>query len=75
MSETIEELEKRYEKYSQEASRSGSNWSEAAERAKDELIAAKQEQIEELSDPQKTREVRGEIEELRQTPKGEVANL
>jgi len=75
MKESIEELEKRYEKYSQEASRSGSNWSEAAERAKDELIAAKQKQIEELSDPQKTRKVRGEIEELRQTPKGEVADL
>jgi predicted nucleic acid-binding Zn-ribbon protein len=75
MSETIEELEKRYEKYSEQASRGESNWSEAAERAKDELIAAKQEQIEELSDPREARKVRGEIEELRQTPKGEVADL
>ena len=75
MSEEIEELEKRYQKYSQQASRSRSNWSKAAERAKDELIAAKQEQIEELADPREARKVRGEIEELRQTPKGEVADL
>jgi hypothetical protein len=74
MTEEIEELEKRYEKYSEQA-RNRSNWSEAAERAKDELIAAKQEQIEELSDPREARKVRGEIEELRQTPKGEVADL
>ena len=75
MTDDIEKLEKRHRKFSEQASRTGSHWIDAAERAKEELIEAKQEQIEELSDPQKTREAHRDIEELRATPEGEVANL
>ena len=75
MTDDIEELEKRYREYSKQASRPYSKWGEAARKAKEELIAAKQDQIEELSDPEEQERVRGEIEELRQTPEGEVADL
>ena len=46
MSEEIEELERRYAEYSKQASHPHSKWGEVAQKAKEDLIVAKQEQTE-----------------------------
>jgi hypothetical protein len=61
---TVEELEEEYENLSRAAEHSSRGWTVALNRVREDLINAKESQIEELSRLSDKKRVRGEIEEL-----------